>query len=83
MTTAAHVRPVAASQRPALPLPPPSRSELATDALVALWDALEDMGADDARAFLTGTAASFLLGLDVGAVLDALQRDRARRETQR
>lgn len=82
MSTAAHVRPVAASQRPPVPLPP-TRHEIALDALVTLWDQLEAMGTDDARAFLLGPAASFLLGVDVGQVLAALHRDRTRREARR
>ena len=82
-TAAAYMRPVHDSQRPALPVLPPTRHETATDALCVLWDQLEAMGPDEAQRFLTGPAAAFLLGLDVPAVLAALQRDRARREARR
>ena len=83
MSTAAHLRPAPAMTRPPLPDIPPTRAQLALDALVTFWGCLEGMGHDEAQRFLQGAAAPFLLGLDVGAVLDALQRDRIRREVRR
>ena len=83
MSTAAHLRPAPAMTRPPLPDIPPTRAQLALDALVTFWGCLEGMPDDDVRALLTGTGSAFLLGLDVPAVLAALQRDRARREAQR
>ena len=83
MSTAARLRPAAAPQHHPLPATPPTRHEVALDALTVLWAALEGMGHDDAQRFLTGPAASFLVGLDVAGVLDALRRDRTRREARR
>ena len=42
-TAAAYMRPVHDSQRPALPVLPPTRHETATDALCVLWDQWEAM----------------------------------------
>lgn len=83
MSSAAHLRPAAAPQHHPMPVTPLTRHEVALDALTVLWAALEGMGHDEAQRFLQGAAAPFLLGLDVGAVLDALQRDRIRREARR
>ena len=80
MSTAARLRPAAAMERPPLPVVPPTRARLALDALVTFWGCLEGMPDDDVRELLTGTGSAFLPGVDVGAVLDALARDRMRRE---
>lgn len=83
MSSPAHLRPAAAMARPPLPDIPPTRSQLALDALVTFWGCLEGMPDDEVRALLTGTGSAFLPGVDVGAVLDSLARDRMRREVTR
>ena len=71
-----------ASLRPAHTPNGQQRTRAAHAALVALWDALDGLGEDEAATFLNGPGRAFLLGLDVPQVLDALTRDRARRQAR-